>query len=469
MVAHGERNNPPSVYEVGEIVLICYPSTTKSVSKRQVLKADVVGRKVPKHKYNVQFVSPTTGKLIEKWISVSDITSLTMERGKRKRKGATKCSREEKKKKSHWKKYFHSYENQGSLFEDQTGSAYFVISFDPLKDGNCQFAAICKLLNSIGIHRSNHTMREDIVKYLNNNPTAADGTPLQNFTDLPWPTYLSSMSQNGTFGDHITLQAASNLYNIAFHVLSCNGPGYETTVSPVAANPIFTFTSGNFAEDDGEHYVSLTDESDLNELDNVAESLANVGYSAPCRDVSPSENGENAVKGIEVCVDNQNFGDDDQASASRQNTGYDNQRSVGGIDSGDGDQASVDRQNCGEDYQVSVGRQDSGNRDEACQNRSSTEPCLNLDILEEIVRQTLRLYPYMRSSFRAVSRFFRNIVEREPLPRVYILELNDVTDIQHVSVRKIILLKGKKSGAVLRLKEIINSVLWASAWLSFLR
>jgi hypothetical protein len=96
-------------------------------------------------------------------------------------------------------------------------------------------------------------MREDIVNYLNNNPTAADGTPLQNLTDLPWPTYLSSMSQNGTFGDHITLQAASNLYNVAFQVLSSNGPGYETTVSPVAANPMCTFILGHFAEDDGEH------------------------------------------------------------------------------------------------------------------------------------------------------------------------------------------------------------------------
>ena len=262
------------------------------------------------------------------------------------------------------------------------------------------------------------------------------------------------MSQNGTFGDHITLQAASNLFNVAFLVLSSNGPGYETTVSPVAANPICTFILGHFAEDDGEHYVCLTDESDFNELDNVAECLANVGYSAPCRGESSSENGENPLNGVDVCVDNQSSGDDDQVSASRQNTLYDDQRSVGAIKSADGDQASV-------------GGQDSGNRDETCQNRSSTEPCLNPDILEEIVRQTLRLYPYMRSSLRAVSRFFRNIVEREPLPQVYIPELNDVTDIRHVSVRKIILLKGKNSGAVLRLKEIINSVLWARAWLSF--
>ena len=104
-----------------------------------------------------------------------------------------------------------------------------------------------------------------------------------------------------------------------------------------------------FAEDDGEHYVCLTDESNLNELDNEGECLADVGYSAPCSGVSSPENGENPVNGIKVCVDKQNSGDDNQASALRQNTGYDDQGYVGGINSGDYDQASVDRQNSGED------------------------------------------------------------------------------------------------------------------------
>ena len=311
------------------------------------------------------------GKLIQKWISLSDITCLTMKRENEKL---------EKKKKAHRKKYFHSYENQRSLFEDRRSSTHSNISFDPPKDRNCQFVAICKLLNSIGIHRSNHTMRDNIVKYLNNNPTAADGTPLQNVTDLLWPTYLSSMSQNGTFSDHITLQAASNLYNVTFLVLLSNGPGYETTVSVVAANPICTLILGHFPKDDGEHYVCLTDESDFNELDKVAECSANVGSVLPV-EVSLRLRMEKTV-----LKDHQSSGDDHQASASTQNTVYDDQRSVG--------------------------------RDETCQNRSSTEPFLNPDILEEIVRQTLRLYPYMLSSLRAVSRFFRNIVQQEPLPQV---------------------------------------------------
>ena len=49
-----------------------------------------------------------------------------------------------------------------------------------------------------------------------------------------------------------------------------------------------------------------------------------------------------------------------------QNSGDDDQRSVDGINSGDGDR-------------VAMGGQDCRNRDDACQNRSSTEPCLNPD------------------------------------------------------------------------------------------
>ena len=58
---------------------------------------------------------------------------------------------------------------------------------------------------------------------------------------------------------------------------------------------------------------------------------------------------------------------------------------------------------------------------------SSPAPYLNPNILEEIIRQTLQVYPYMRPSLRAVSRSFRNIVDREPLPQVYVPELKNLT------------------------------------------
>ena len=47
--------------------------------------------------------SPTTGKLTHKWIPVSDVTSLTMEREEEKRKSAKKRAQRENKKKAHRK------------------------------------------------------------------------------------------------------------------------------------------------------------------------------------------------------------------------------------------------------------------------------------------------------------------------------------------------------------------------------
>ena len=90
-------------------------------------------------------------------------------------------------------------------------------------------------------------------------------------------------------------------------------------------------------------------------------------------------------------------------------------------------------------------------------------PVLNQDVLEHIIIQTLAMFPYMRQPLRVASRFFREIVGKEPLPKIYIPEINNIADIRHVSMRKIMLMKGKASGVVIRLREIINHVKWASA------
>ena len=89
---------------------------------------------------------------------------------------AKKHAQRGNKEKVHQKKYLQHYENQRSLYEDRAGLVHFIISFDPPKNGNCQFSAISYFLSSIGIHRSNQTIREEIVNYLDNNPTATDGT-----------------------------------------------------------------------------------------------------------------------------------------------------------------------------------------------------------------------------------------------------------------------------------------------------
>ena len=178
-----------------------------------------------------------------------------------------------------------------------------------------------------------------------------------------------------------------------------------------------------------ENIVCLAHENNLSEVNN-----------APCGGVPSSEDGRNPVDGDQACEYEQNTGNGDEACEEEQNTG-------------NGDQPPEKRPDTA---------------DQPNPLSSSTGPYLNPDVLEEIIQQTLHLYPNMRPSLRAVSKFFRNIVDQEPLPQVYIPELNDVTDIRRVSVRKIMRLKGKNSGAVIRLREIINSALWVSAWLSLI-
>ena len=102
------------------------------------------------------------------------------------------------------------------------------------------------------------TLRKEIVDYLNNNPLAQDGFPIELFVGVPWSQYLATMSHNGAYGEHITLQAMANVYNVELVVISSLGPDAQTIISPQNSEPIAAFTLGHFAENEGIHCVCLT-------------------------------------------------------------------------------------------------------------------------------------------------------------------------------------------------------------------
>lgn len=59
MVKRGAKKHPPSIYEVGETVLVRYPGTgCKLAKKRYVLEAQVLKRNLEKDLYKVSFSSP---------------------------------------------------------------------------------------------------------------------------------------------------------------------------------------------------------------------------------------------------------------------------------------------------------------------------------------------------------------------------------------------------------------------------
>ena len=148
--------------------------------------------------------------------------------------------------------------------EDQFDEQGYYISFDPLRDGKFQFSSVCRILREFGFHRSPEALGAKIVSYLEANPNDLDDTPLDFHMDVPFSNYLNRMSMDGTFGDEITLRAATELFNIEFVIISTLGRATEITITPQNFAPQGRVYLGHFAEDHGEHYVVLNAAEDLN-------------------------------------------------------------------------------------------------------------------------------------------------------------------------------------------------------------
>ena len=74
MVEREAKKRPPSVYQVGETVLIRYPGTgRKWVKKIYVLEAQVLKRNLKKDLYKISFSLPISGKKTNKWMSACDV------------------------------------------------------------------------------------------------------------------------------------------------------------------------------------------------------------------------------------------------------------------------------------------------------------------------------------------------------------------------------------------------------------
>jgi len=97
----------------------------------------------------------------------------------------------------------------------------------PIKaDGNCQFRAVAHQL--YGDEEQHAKIRSETVERLTLMQEHYCG-----FVNEPYQKYLSRMACDGIFGYHMTLQAASDNYERAIHVLN-DQPGSErTTIHPL--------------------------------------------------------------------------------------------------------------------------------------------------------------------------------------------------------------------------------------------
>lgn len=149
----------------------------------------------------------------------------------------------------------------------------FNITFNPPKDGNCQFASIAYELNRTNGNdeATNSSIRQCITEYLSRENDNKFDNSMSYYRDFvsrdkippTWDTYLKDMSKNRTFGDHITLQAAAKIFNVQILILSHLGRSSTVLISPKSRDthrfddidhslPLFLL--GHAAEGHGEHY-----------------------------------------------------------------------------------------------------------------------------------------------------------------------------------------------------------------------
>lgn len=137
-----------------------------------------------------------------------------------------------------------------------------------IPDGNCQMRALSdQILGNENYHKE---VRLKLINWLSANEKFgiddSGTTTLGDFIDRDqfpkWASYVAYMSRNGSWGDHITLLAAAEVYGVTITVVSNvedQGTGqYVTTIQPRSAKSTKIIYLSHWHE---MHYNSLHKEN----------------------------------------------------------------------------------------------------------------------------------------------------------------------------------------------------------------
>ncbi|CAH1271093.1 Hypp4559 [Branchiostoma lanceolatum] len=128
------------------------------------------------------------------------------------------------------------------------------------KDGNCMFHAVCDQLFRTERDGIGHVeLRKLAVDFLKDRPYNDNGDHLSVFVqDQSWEDYLDTMSRDGTWGDHIVLQAIADKFGHDVSIVSSvEAKNYVTILTPSSrtlARHDTPLLLGHYAEN---HYASL--------------------------------------------------------------------------------------------------------------------------------------------------------------------------------------------------------------------
>ena len=161
--------------------------------------------------YRIRYANPKTGEMKEDWVNVKDITSLKQSTEQR-RKRYTDINK--LRDIAHRDKYKIAFEM------DFPG--YNVI-YNPIGDGSCQFSALSHQLAGLGKNYGAQYLRQLIVDYIESNRYSQRYVARGDFAswldipegetdDIGFAAYLRYMRRSGSFGDNLTLRAASELF-----------------------------------------------------------------------------------------------------------------------------------------------------------------------------------------------------------------------------------------------------------------
>ncbi|CAH3164525.1 unnamed protein product [Pocillopora meandrina] len=325
----------------------------------------------------------------------------------------------------------------------------FKLVYNPLGDGNCQFAALSHQAKRLGILRSPETMRKEIVEYLKSNPYDSDGFPLlEHLADdefACWDDYITHMARDGTYGDQITLYAAANLYNIDIQIVSSLGVGGQHVFSPSASVSAATVYLGHLAENQGEHYVSLEQVADHNDASEKEYDENDPGEGEIPEDYANEMHIEQDVVDFEM-------GDSDAK------TGLDIDNDI----ANDGDKLMEVQFVSDVDIDLFAAR-----GDDECHIGKLPDEVLE-KILEIALASSAILFAgnacHTYQTLRKVNTRFRASVQRLKrfLPRLHV---SGGLKSCLISARSLLKKYGPLSGLLIELKKIISSPKWANAWL----